>query len=280
MEPLRTALIYDFDGTLAPHNIQDHSLLPNYLQAEKGDFWARVNAAQREHDADGILVYLHALLERARELDKPLTREILREHGSRTPLFAGVAEWFDRIDAHGRERGLALEHYIVSSGNEEMILGTSIGPKFRKVFASRYHYDVRGLAVWPAVAINYTSKTQYLFRINKGVDNHWNDEAVNRWKPLGERPIPFSRMVYLGDGDTDIPSMKMVRQQGGHSVAVFDPDRWARRELQNKVYNLIAEDRAHFVVPADYRDGSHLDITLKGVLGRIARDEAGYRGKT
>jgi hypothetical protein len=94
---------------------------------------------------------------------------------------------------------------------------------------------------------------------------------------MAERPVPFSRMVYLGDGDTDIPSMKMVRHQGGHSVAVFDPERWAKGELQDKAYNLIAEDRAHFVVPADYKERSQLDVTIKGILGRIARDEAGYR---
>lgn len=114
--------------------------------------------------------------------------------------------------------------------------------------------------------------------IDSVVDNSWNHDLVNRWMPPSERPIPFSRIIYLGDGDTDIPSMKMVRHQGGHSVAVFDPKRWANRELQDNVYNLIAEDRAHFVVPADYTDGSQLDITIKGILGRIARDEAGYRG--
>src|SRR5690606_3376326 len=138
-------------------------------------------------------------------------------------------------------------------------LGTRIGTKFRKVFASRYTYDDDGHATWPAVSINYTSKTQYLFRINKGVDNSWNNEAVNRWLPADERPVPFSRLLYFGDGDTDIPSMKMVRHQGGHSLAVFDPERWERKELQGKVYDLIAEDRADFVVPADYRDGSQLD---------------------
>jgi hypothetical protein len=273
---LRTALVYDFDGTLAPGNIQEHSLLPDYLQTKREDFWKLVDAEKKTADADEILLYLRLLLTKAAELSAPITREVLMQHGAKTPLFDGVVEWFDRIDGFAQDRGLALEHYIISSGNEEMIRGTSIFWKFRQVFASKYLYDREGRAIWPAVAINYTSKTQYLFRINKGVDNYWDNEAVNRWRPLHERPVPFSRIIYLGDGDTDIPSMKMVRLQGGHSVAVFDPARWERRELQNKVYNLIAEDRAHFVVPADYRDNSQLDITVKGVLGRIARDEAGY----
>jgi hypothetical protein len=276
-DPLRTAIVYDFDGTLAPGNIQEHSLIPEHLATTKEAFWASVGREKEAHDADEILVYMRLLQTTANALSKPLTREVLREHGARTPLFNGVREWFDRIDGHARERKLAIEHYVVSSGNEEMIMGTSIAGKFKKVFASRYRYDDVGRAEWPALAINYTSKTQFLFRINKGVENSWDHEPVNRWKPPAERPIPFSRMIYLGDGDTDIPSMKTVRHQGGYSMAVFDPERWAKRELQDKVYNLISEDRANFVVPADYQDGSQLDITIKGILGRIARDQAGYR---
>ena len=276
-DALRTALVYDFDGTLAPGNIQEHSLIPEYLGSTNQVFWERVREEKIAEDADEILVYLRLLLTVAEEIGGSITRELLFKHGGKTPLFAGVAEWFDRIEAHAGRRGLAIEHYVISSGNEEMIRGTSIAGHFRKIFASRYRYDSAGHAVWPAQAINYTSKTQYLFRINKGVDNSWDHGPVNRWLPPQERPIPFSRMIYFGDGDTDIPSMKMVRHQGGHSIAVFDPERWKKRELQRKVYNLIAEDRAHFVVPADYRDGSQLDITVKGVLGRIARDQAGYR---
>jgi hypothetical protein len=278
--PLRTALVYDFDGTLAPGNIQEHSLLPDFLCISPAEFWRRVHDEKVAHDADEILVYLRLIIEEAGKRETSVTREILRTHGGKTPLFEGVAAWFGRIDAHAQERGLALEHYVISSGNEEMIEGTSIAGHFRKVFGSRYRYDEAGRAIWPALAINYTSKTQYLFRINKGVDNAWDNEPVNRWKPPEERDIPFSRIVYFGDGDTDIPSMKMVRHQGGHSVAVFDPARWANLELQDKVYNLIAEDRANFVVPADYSNGSQLDITVKGILGRIARDEAGYRGRS
>jgi hypothetical protein len=276
---LRTAIVYDFDGTLAPGNIQEHSLIPSYLGMTTAAFWNLVRNEKEKYDADEILVYLRLLLEKARERGVPMTQDILREHGAKTPVFEGVSAWFDRFDDHAARRGIGLEHYVISSGNEEMISGTSVFAKFRRVFASRYHYDAEGQAVWPAVAINYTTKTQYLFRINKGVDNNWDNEPVNRWQPMGERPVPFSRIIYIGDGDTDIPSMKMVRHQGGHSIAVFDPEKWARPEMQLKVYNLIAEDRAHFVVPADYRDGSQLDITVKGILGRIARDQAGYRGE-
>lgn len=275
---LRTALVYDFDGTLAPSNIQEHSLIPQHLGIQVSEFWHLVDQKKRAHNADPILIYLQLLLELARQGGKPITRAILEQHGAGLPFFAGVEAWFDRINAHAAERGLRLEHYVVSSGNEEMIHACAIASQFEHIFACSYVYDEQGQAVWPGTAVNYTTKTQYLFRINKGVMNHWADEPVNRFVPMHERPLPFSRMIYLGDGDTDIPSMKMVRHQGGQSIAVFDPARWAKRELQHKVYNLIAEDRAHFVVPADYTDGSQLDVTVKGVLGRIARDQAGYRG--
>lgn len=281
--PLRAALIYDFDGTLAPGNIQEHSLLPNFLGVAVSDFWDHVAEEKRAHNADEILVYLRLLIEHARRNGLQITREILAEHGACTPLFQGVDTWFERIDAHAAEQGLMLEHYVVSSGNEEMIRGSSIGSKFRTIFASRYLYDKDGNAIWPAVAVNYTTKTQYLFRINKGVDNAWDNEPVNRFIPMGERPVPFQRMIYFGDGDTDIPSMKMVRHQGGHSIAVFDPERWSaanpavRETVKTKAYKLIAEDRAHFVVPADYQDGSQLDVTVKGILGRIRRDTAHLR---
>lgn len=276
---LPTAIVYDFDGTLAPGNIQDHSLIPQHIGVSSREFWDKVSVAKKRHNADQILMYLNLLLQEARERGRPIREEILAKHGATTPLFDGVDTWFERINAHAAARGLALEHYVVSSGNEEMIRGCSIASQFRQIFGCRYVYGDDGEAQWPGVVVNYTTKTQYLFRINKGVLNHWENESVNRWIPMKERPLPFTRMIYLGDGDTDIPSMKMVRHQGGHSVAVFDPQHWPLADMQDKVYNLIAEDRAHFVVPADYRNGSHLDITMKGILGRIARDEAGYRHK-
>jgi hypothetical protein len=269
---LRAAIVYDFDGTLSPGNVQEHSLLPDYIGIDKDDFWADVGREKKHQDADEILCYMWLLLERARERGLPITYEVLRSHGAATPLFEGVAEWFARINGYAKSLGLALCHYVVSSGNEELIAGSSIFREFRKVFASRYAYDGTGVAVWPAVVVNYTTKTQYLFRINKGIENAWENEPVNRWQPMQERPLPFERMIYLGDGDTDIPSMKTVRQLGGHAVAVFDPARWHQEAVQSRVQRLICEDRAHFVVPADYRLTSQLDVTIRGLLGRIARE--------
>ncbi|CAN5773461.1 hypothetical protein BH23GEM6_BH23GEM6_20940 [soil metagenome] len=277
MSPMkRTALVYDFDGTLAPGNIQEHTFIPG-LGVSKEEFWKEVERRAREHDADQILVYMWSMLELSRQQGVPITRQSLAEHGRDTPLFAGLDDWFERIDDYGRERGLDIEHYIVSSGTGEMIGGCSIRHFFKQIYASRFIFDEEGHAVWPGVAINYTTKTQFLFRINKGIESTWDNTTINRWMPTDERPIPFSRMIFLGDGETDIPSMKMVREQGGHSIAVFDPEIWDTPKTQEHVYRLIAEDRAHFTVPADYSASSQLAVTVKGVLGRIARGE-GYRG--
>ncbi|MEQ1564033.1 MAG: HAD family hydrolase [Myxococcota bacterium] len=275
-EPLRTAFVYDFDGTLAPGSVQEHELLP-HLGIDGPAFWGRVKEETKRRNADEILVYMHLLVEEARSRGEPLTRDRLAGCGPTVRLFEGVRSWFERIDAHARERNLVLEHYVISSGTHEILEHTPIARHFQAIFASRYAWDAAGVAMWPAVAINYTTKTQYLFRINKGVLNHWDNEQVNRWVPMAERPVPFSRMVYFGDGDTDIPAMKMTHYQGGHAIAVFDPEKWREPRMQRKVHQLISEDRANYVVPADYTEGSQLDVTVKGILGKIARNEAGYR---
>jgi len=267
---LATALVYDFDGTLARGNVQEHSFLPE-LGIDKDDFWPTIGALAKEHDADQVLIYMWRLLHEARERGMPITRRAFEKHGRTTPLFDGVESWFDRIEAHGRTHGLELEHYIVSSGTHEMISGCRISSRFKRIHASRFLYNEAGEAIWPAVAINYTNKTQFLFRINKGIETTWDDTRINRYIPDTKRAIPFSRMVFLGDGETDIPSMKMVRMQGGHSIAVFDPDKWSEPNTQEHVHRLITDNRTDFTVPADYREGSQLDIAVKGVLGRIAR---------
>jgi len=276
--PLPTAaIIYDFDGTLARGNVQEHSFLPA-LRIDTARFWDDVQATARLHDADGILVYMWRMLEAARAVGVPITRDALRDHGADIPLFEGVLQWFERMTQYAAQRQLRLEHYVVSSGNDEIIRGCPISDRFREIYASRFIYDADGRAVWPGLAINYTTKTQFLFRINKGISNSWDNAAVNRWIPLAERPVPFERMIFIGDGDTDIPSMKMVRHQHGQAIAVYDPERWSEPDSRAKLHKLIAEDRANFVAPADYREGSQLDVIVKGILGRYAR-VAGYTGE-
>ncbi len=271
--PLKTALIYDFDGTLARGNMQEVTFIPS-VGMETGDFWTAADELTRSADGDNILMYMQLMLQRARENGQPITRKTLRDHGEDVKLFDGLKAdltgkgWFDRINAVGAKYGLEIEHYIISAGLEEMIEGCPIRDAFHHVFASKFVYDEKGVAIWPAVGVNYTTKTQYLFRINKRVLNHWEHERINKFMADDVRPVPFERMIFLGDGDTDVPTMKMMHTKGGFSIAVYDP-RNSERD-QQKIYGLISEDRVNFVAAADYREGSALDLIVKGLIGRIA----------
>jgi phosphoserine phosphatase len=266
----KTAIVYDFDGTLARGNLQECSFIPK-MNLTREEFWDEVKTRTRTEDADEILVYMHLMLEKAKETGVEVTKQMLREHGEHANLFNGLKDlhWFARINAFAAQYGLDLQHYIVSSGIEEMIRGCSIQSVFHQVYASKYIYDGE-VAAWPGVAINYTTKTQYLFRINKGVENHWDNKAINKYMPEASRPIPFRRMIFLGDGDTDIPTMKMLTYQGGHSIAVYDEER-GQKDL-DKIHGLISDDRVDFVAPANYEENSQLDIIVKGILGRIAHE--------
>ncbi|RYG11456.1 MAG: haloacid dehalogenase-like hydrolase, partial [Caulobacteraceae bacterium] len=238
--PLKTAIIYDFDGTLARGNMQEVSFIPS-VGMDIGAFWAEAEKLTKDADADGILMYMQLMLAHARRNKAPITRETLSDQGREVALFEGLRDlsWFDRMNAFGAQYGLDIEHYIISAGLEEMIEGTPIRSALTHVFASHYVYDEKGEAAWPAVGVNYTTKTQYLFRINKGVNNHWENERVNHFIPDDQRRIPFERMIFLGDGDTDVPTMKMMHTKGGFSIAVYDPR--SNEKDQKKVYSLISE---------------------------------------
>ncbi len=268
------AIVYDFDGTLARGNIQEGSFIPTIANMDKMEFWALCNRLTKEHDADEILVYMHLMLKTASDHNKPIKKDELKRHGQSAQLFPGLADrsWFRRINKFAEQHHLQPEHYIVSSGIEEMIRGCPIAEEFEQIFGSKFVYDDAGIACWAGNAINYTSKTQYLFRINKGIHNVWANKAVNKWIPLKSRAVPFERMIFIGDGDTDIPSMKMTTYMGGHSIAVYDDDTddAPRAKSHEKVHKLIAEGRANFVAPTDYREGHLLDILVKGIIGRIA----------
>jgi hypothetical protein len=266
----RTAIIYDFDGTLARGNIQECSFIPK-IGMSSDDFWKEVRQRTENEDADEILVYMHLMLQKAKGANEVVSRDALREHGRNARLFPGLSDgsWFSRINEFARKENLELQHYIISSGIEEMIRGCPISNHFHKIYASKYIYDGNN-AAWPGVAINYTTKTQYLFRINKGIENHWNRGALNSYMPEASRPIPFTRMIFLGDGASDIPAMKMVTFQGGYSIGVYDDER-KDRDLK-EIHTLISDDRVDFVAPGNYQEKSQLEIIIKGVLGRIAHE--------
>ncbi len=269
----RAALIYDFDGTLARGNLQEQTFIPEVLQMENGPFWDGVKAIAKQANVDEILIYMCEMIAKAKEQKVDVTEEMLRQHGAKAELFPGLVDgsWFRRINEHGRNCGLLVDHYIISSGIDEMIRGCPIHDEFRYIFASKFIYDGAHVR-WPGVAINYTTKTQYLFRINKGIENHYDNKEINRYMSDRERPIPFKRMIFIGDGETDIPAMKMTTQQGGWAIAVYDPER-SDKDL-NKIHHLIADRRVDFVAPADYKKDSQMDITVRGILSRMGRDRS------
>lgn len=260
------ALIYDFDGTLSPANMQEFGLLQTFGKNPEA-FWKKSNQTSEDNDASEILCYMKTMIDEARNAGVHLTKENFRKFGSMVKLYPGVKEWFGLINRYGEEKGIAIEHYINSSGLTEMIEGTEIYHEFKKVFACSFLYE-NGEAVWPAVAVDYTAKTQFLFKINKGVMSVRDHTMVNRYLPEKERPVPFSRMIYFGDGATDIPCMKLVKQFGGHSIAVYNPN----GHQKEKSERLLSEERVHFVSPADYTEGNRIYRIVTSIIDKIRAD--------
>lgn len=222
------AIAYDFDGTLAPGNMQEHQFLPE-IGIDKNAFWKEVGAETREKQADNVLVYMNLMLKKAHAHGVPVRRDDFIERGRNIHLFEGVADWFDRINKYGKDKEVRVEHYLLSSGNAEIFEGTPIFPKFKKVYASKFLFDENGVACWPALAVNYTTKTQYLFRINKGAHDLSDSAKVNQYIEKKDRSVPFENMIYIGDGETDIPCFRLLKEQGGLSIAVYMPGKKGAR---------------------------------------------------
>ena len=263
------ALIYDFDGTLAAGNMQEYDFIPA-VGKSNFEFWDEANHLAEAQDADQILTYMALMIRSAQAKGLSLRREAFQESGKKVELYEGVMEWFDRINAYGEERGVRVVHYINSSGLKEIIEGTPIADKFRKIYACSFLYNVDGIAYWPAVAVNYTNKTQFIFKINKGVESVFDTKDVNRFMEESKRPVPFSRMIYFGDGTTDIPCMKLVKNFGGHSIAVYNPEEQGQRLVLNE---LIRDNRVNHVCPADYSEGSEADTIVKTIIDKVVMDQ-------
>ena len=262
------AICYDFDKTLSPTDMQAQG----YIQSvgyDVDEFWKKTNILSEANDMDGNLAYMYVMMDEARGR-LIFNREKLEEYGSRVSLFPGVEGWFDRVNEYGKSKGVTVEHYIISSGLKEMIDGTEIAKKgvFKKVYASSFYYDERGVAVWPAQVINYTNKTQFLFRIEKGVLDV-NDDRVNDYFEPENMRVPFRNMVYVGDSDTDIPCMKLVNLNGGHSIGVYNPE----TQKKDRVYKMLRDNRIRYIAPADYSEGSELDKLLSAIIDKTAAYE-------
>lgn len=260
------AIIYDFDGTLAPGNMQEYDFIPAVGKRSE-EFWQESSQMAESQDGDTILAYLYHMIKEANNRDVSLRREAFRESGSKVKLFNGVQEWFSRINSYAEKKGLVIEHYINSSGIKEMIEGTSIAHEFKKIYACSFFYNVDGVAFWPSVVVNYTTKTQFLFKINKGIESVSDNIEINKYIPEEKRRIPFSRMIYVGDGTTDIPCMRLVKQMGGYSIAVYNKD--SQRKVDD-IHKLVDDGRVDFVAPADYSPSSGIDTIVKQIIDKIA----------
>ena len=262
----KMAIVYDFDGTLAPGNLQENSFIPD-IGMKASDFWEEVDKIARENQADRILMYMYLMLDKAKAAKISVRPEDFKRRGDEISFFNGVQEWFDRTNAYGRKKGVVIEHYVVSSGNSEIIQGTAIASRFKEIFASKFLYDENDVACWPAVAINFTTKTQFLFRINKGALDLSDDREVNQFVEMGDRPVPFENMVYIGDGETDVPCFRLVKDLGGLSIAVFKP---RSRNAREKANHFIHDGRVQCIATADYSEGKELDKIVRAQIDLVA----------
>lgn len=264
------AIAYDFDGTLSPGSMQEHSFIPE-IGEDPANFWKRVNGEAARLGADNILIYMHEMVKAAQREDVRFRREDIERHGAKIGFFKGVADgWFDRLREHGRAQGVEVQHFIISSGLKEMIGASAVGSKFDAIFASEFKYSADDVPVWAASAVNYTNKTQFLFRINKGALDLSDHSEVNKYVPEDDRPVPFRNMIYIGDGDTDVPCMRTVKEQGGVSIAVHPPGDIA---LAEKTAGLKRDRRVQFTADADYAEGSALDAYVRAAIDKMAAVE-------
>lgn len=260
------AICYDFDKTLSPDDMQAQGYIQS-INYEVSEFWKESNELAKNNDMDQNLAYMYMMASNAR--GKVLfTKDTLYEKGSKVKLFPGVKTWFDRINEYGKNKGVCIEHYIISSGLKEMIEGTEVADKFKKIYASSFYFDKDGVAVWPAQVVNYTNKTQFLFRIEKGVLDI-NDQGVNSYFQPNQYRVPFRNMIYIGDSDTDIPCMKLVNANGGHSIGVYN----SKTKDKSKVFRMLEENRIKYYEPADYKKGSELEKLVQMIIDRTASNE-------
>lgn len=257
------AILYDFDKTLSPKSMQEYAFMDG-VGVSSAAFWEECDRLAHQNQMDQILAYMYVMVQKSRG-KMLLNREEFKKLGKSVQLFDGVKDWFRRVNAFGQKLGLQVEHYIISSGLKEIIEGTSIAGEFKEIYAAEFLYDSDGVPVWPAMAVNYTSKTQFLFRINKNVLDVNDDKGVNRFVPEDQRRVPFRNMVYVGDGFTDVPCMKLVKHYGGHSISVYQGE-----EPGGEVRDMLLDGRVNFIAPANYSKGGKMEQLTFAVLREIA----------
>ena len=261
------AFLYDFDKTLCTTDMEDYAFIPS-LGYTPAEFWAKANGFGRENKMDGLLAYMYTMIRECAAQGIRLDRDYLVRSGEAIELFPGVREWFARITAYGADLGDDVEHYVISSGLREIIEGSGIAHEFKQIYACEFYYDENGLAAWPKLDVNFTNKTQFVYRINKGILDIARDKELNDSMPDDSKRVPFTNMVYVGDGLSDVPCMKMMRAYGGQAIAVYQQSNRAGVE------KLLQDGRVDFIFPADYREGTELDKTVHNILRKMAVADA------
>ena len=261
------AFLYDFDKTLCTTDMQDYAFIPS-LGYTPGEFWGIANSFGRKNRMDGLLAYMYTMIDECRKKNIRLDRDYLVSCGRSIELFPGVKDWFARINAFGAQQGVQVEHYVLSSGLKEIIEGSGISHEFKEIYACEFLYNEDGLAYWPKLDVNFTNKTQFVYRINKGVLDIANDKDLNASMPDDSKRIPFTNMIYVGDGLSDVPCMKMMRAYGGQAVAVY------QKSNRAGVEKLLQDGRVDFIFPADYREGTEFDKTVHNILRKMAVSDA------
>ena len=257
------AILYDFDKTLCTQDMQNYGFIPS-LGLAPSDFWRLANSFGWREKMDGILAYMYTMIQESRKRGVPFTRQTLKHQGRSIAFFPGVTDWFARINRFGERQGVTVEHYVISSGLREIIEGSAIAGEFKEIYASEFYYDESGAPVWPKLAVNFTAKTQFVYRINKGVLDVSDDQTLNASMPDDSKRVPFTNMIYLGDGLSDVPCMKMMRAYGGQAIAVY--------QAVNKrgVEQLLRDGRVDYIFPADYREGTALELTMQNIVRKMA----------
>ena len=264
MKSLTVAICYDFDKTLASNDMQSFSFIPN-LKMEPDQFWQKVEIFRRKNKCDPILAYLQTMIAESARQNIVLTKEYLTDMGKNIKFYDGVTTWFKRLNNYAKKIGIKLEHYIISSGNKEMIDGCKIAKEFAGVFGCEFLFDKNGIAYWPKNIVNYTQKTQYLFRICKGATDLSDSEKVN--KRISKKHVEFRNMIYIGDGVTDIPCMTLVKEKGGNAISVYTTSQ------KNASISLLQDNRVNYACKSDFKSNSPLEKLVKLILDSLALKE-------
>lgn len=265
----KIALLYDFDYTLAHGFMQQFGLMQDLGFDDVMDFFQSCEKVSLDTQMDMCLSSMCGIVELAKSQGKNVTKEYLRNFGKDIAYYKGVTEWFDKINAIGRSFGYEIEHYIISSGIKEIIEGSQIAKHFTRIYANFFAYK-NGIAFWPSQVVNYTSKTQYIFRVRKGaLDDLASLDAINA-KMKDEDVLPFKNIIYIGDSQTDIPSFKVIKNSGGMSICVFDKN---SENSKNTALKCFVEGRCNYYTEADYSEGSDLYNLISNYIISVCKQD-------